>query len=387
MSELHFDFRDVFRAGRYGLSGKKLSIHFFGVALAYLIYEGLVYLSLLLVGGNAAGEFWNRYALLPVCPSVDYDLEAVTAGAMWLGLFVFFIIFFSTSTMVSKIAIQQLRGDSFFSIKDSAVFFKMHWKAVFGPFVGLIVVFFLCMIVPNIVGLLGKIPWVGKIILMFSSLLIPLVFFLGLLIVYLLLILNVSLFFIPAVVAAAEADTFETIYQHFSIVWNQPWRIVVYEVLLFGLKLICVPIWAIFCLLGFSMVMLPVRHLLPTDMMYFMGNANAWLGQLVQKVAALPFLDGVAVFDTIAPSGGFSGFETLFMKLTSIFVTLSLLFIIGLIIAYLFSIASVGNTIIYTILRRRVDGENLLEVVAEGETFPDQNTPQQGEVEAVPPEN
>jgi hypothetical protein len=193
----------------------------------------------------------------------------------------------------------------------------------------------------------------------------------------------VSLFFAPAVVAAADADTFETIYQHFSIVWNQPWRIVVYEILLFGLKLICVPIWAIFCLLGFSMVMLPIRHLLPTDMMFFMGNANAWLGKLVQKIAALPFLDGFAVFDTIAPSGEFSGFEMFFMQLTSIFITLSLLFIIGLIIAYLFSIASVGNTIIYTILRRRVDGENLLEVEEEEDAFPDEDIPQ----EAEPSEN
>ena len=387
MSELHFDFRDVFRAGRYGFSGKKLTVHFFGLTLAYLIYEGLVYLSLLIAGGNAAGEFWNRYALLPVCPIVDYKLGPVTIGAMWLGLFVFFLIFFLTSTMVSKITIQQLRGDSFFSMKDSAVFLKIHWKAVFGAFVGLIIILILCMIVPTIVGLLGKIPWVGKIIVMFSSLLIPLAFFLGLLMVYLVLIMNVSLFFVPAVVAAADADTFETIYQHFSIVWNQPWRIAVYEILLFSLKLVCVPIWAIFCLLGFTMMMFPIRHLHPTDMMYFMGNANVWLGKLIQKVAALPFLDGFAVFDTIAPSGGFSGFEMFCMRLTSIFITVSLLFIIGLIVAYLFSIASVGNTIIYTILRRRVDGENLLEVEEQEDAFPDGSMPREEEVEGAPPEN
>ena len=41
MSELHFDFRDVFRAGRYGFSGKKLTVHFIGLALAYLITRRL----------------------------------------------------------------------------------------------------------------------------------------------------------------------------------------------------------------------------------------------------------------------------------------------------------------------------------------------------------
>lgn len=377
MSELHFDFRDVFRAGRYGFSSKKLAVHFIGLALAYLIYEAIVYISLLIVGGNALQDFWNEYALLPVCPIVDYELKPVTVVAMWLGLLIFFVIFFSTSTMVSKITIQQLRGDSFFSMKEAASFLKRHWKAVFGAFVGIILVFVLCMLVPIIVGLLGKIPWVGKVIVTLSSLFMPFAFFLGLVMVYLLVILSVSLFFVPAIVAAADSDIFETVYQHFSIVWNQPWRIVVYEFLLFCLKLICVPIWMISCLLGLSLVMLPIRYLLPEDMILFMGNANKWLGKLMNEISALPLLRDLGVFDTIASSNvsaaELSTFDNLFVTLTSIFITLSLLFVMGLILAYLFSIASVGNTIIYAILRRRSDGENLLEAEEEEEdSFPDE---------------
>ena len=390
MSELHFDFRDVFRAGRYGFSGKKLTVHFIGLALAYLIYEVLVYISLLFVGGNALEDFWNEYALVPICPIVDYELKPVTVGAMWLGLLVFFVIFFSTSTMVSKITIQQLRGDSFFSMKEAASFLKRHWKAVFGTFVGLIVVFVLCMLVPIVVGLLGKIPWAGKVIVTFSSLLMPFAFFLGLLMVYLLLVLSVSLLFAPAVVAAADSDTFETIYQHFSIIWNQPWRIVIYEFLLFCLKLICVLIWTISCLFSLSLVMLPIRYLLPADMIVFMGNANKWLGKLMNEIAALPLLRNLGVFDTIArsntSSAQLSTFDGFFMTLTSVFITLSLLFVVGLILAYLFSIASVGNTIIYAILRRRSDSENLLEVEEEEDSFPDDGRPQEKEATKEPVE-
>ena len=381
MSELHFDFRDVFRAGRYGFSGKKLTVHFIGLALAYLIYEAFVYISLLIVGGNALEDFWNEYALVPVCPIVDYELNPVTAGAMWLGLLVFFVIFFSTSTMVSKITIQQLRGDSFFSMKEAASFLKRHWKAVFGAFVGLILVFVLCLLVPIIVGLLGKIPWVGKVVVTFSSLLMPFAFFLGLLMIYLVVVLSVSLFFVPAVVATADTDTFETIYQHFSIVWNQPWRILVYEFILFGLKLICVSVWMISCLFSLSLVMLPIRYLLPEDMLHFMGNANKWLGKLINEISALPLVRELGVFDTIASSdlsaAQLSTFDNVFVTLSSIFITLSLLFVMGLILAYLFSIASVGNTIIYAILRRRSDGENLLEVEEEEEeSFPDDEVTQ-----------
>ena len=70
-------------------------------------------------------------------------------------------------------------------------------------------------------------------------------------------------------------------------------------------------------------------------------------------------------------------------------MVLSLLGIIGLIIAYLLSIASAGNTLIYTMLRRRVDGENLLEVEEEKEDIPTPpTTPNQDEskTEAEQPE-
>ena len=360
MAELHFDFRDLFRAGRYGFSGKKITVHFAGLVFAYLIYEILVYLSLIIAGGSVAKDFWNKYGLLPVCPVVDYRLETHTIVAMWLGMLVLFVVFFLTSTMVSRITIQQLRGDHFFSMGDSLGFVKKNWKSVFGTFIGLIVIFVFCAITPIVVGLLGKIPAVGRILVLLASILTPLAFFLGLLMAYLTVVFGVSLFLVPSVVAAADSDTFETIYQHFSVIWNQPWRIIVYETLLFGIKLICTPIWALFCLVGFAVVMLPIRLLIPEDMGNIMWQTNGWLGGLIDKLVGLPYIEGVKVFD-IAEPGNFA----ITLKIASIFMTLSLLFIVGLVIAYLLSIASAGNTLIYTMLRRRTDGENLLEVEEE----------------------
>lgn len=303
---------------------------------------------------------------------MDYDFEPITIGAMWLGTVILFVFFFLTSTMVSKITIQQLRGDSFFSMKDSLGFAKKNWKAVFGTLVGLIVIFGLFAATPIIVGLLGKIPGVGPIVVMLASILAPIAFFLGLLMAYLIVILKVSLLFAPSVVATADSDTFETVYQHFSMVWNQPWRVIIYETLLFGVKLICVPIWAIFCIVGFALAMLPVRFLIPTDMKIFMGHANKWLGEGIAKLSELPYVDKLLVFDRVATTNlgvdQISGFNLFLIKVTSIFMMGSILLILLLVIAYLFSIASVGNTIIYTILRRRIDGENLLEVEEGQET-------------------
>ena len=128
----------------------------------------------------------------------------------------------------------------------------------------------------------------------------PFAFFLGLLMIYLVVVLSVSLFFVPAVVATADTDTFETIYQHFSVVWNQPWRILVYEFILFGLKLICVSVWMISCLFSLSLVMLPIRYLLPEDMILFMGNANKWLGKLINEISATATCSGYWVYLTLS---------------------------------------------------------------------------------------
>ena len=366
MEKRYFDFRDIFRVIRYGFSGRKITVHLIGLGLAYLIYETLVYLSLFSVGGTAAQDFWNKYALLPVLPFREAGLEQITEIAMWIGVVSFACLFFLASTTVSKITIEQLRGDFFFSVGDAATFLKQHWKTVFGAFIGLFLIQIFLAAIPLSIAGLGKLPIVGKPLLMFTSLFMPIGFFLGLLMAFISVVIIVSLFLVPAVAAATGADTFETIYQQFAIVWNQPWRLVGYEALLFVIKLIFVPIWAFFCLCGFSIVMLPMRYLHPEHSGHFMGYANSWLGSAVEKLSAIPYINNFHIFDMDNPAQWEGvvtpiGMEAFWTTATAIFLTITLIMIAGLVIAYLFSIASVGNTVIYTILRKRIDGQNLLE--------------------------
>jgi hypothetical protein len=128
------------------------------------------------------------------------------------------------------------------------------------------------------------------------------------------------------------------------------------------IKFIFVPIWAFFCLAGFSIVMLPAR-LFHTEMtQQFMGYANLWLGGAVAKITALPYVNSLGVFDTgignQVPT--LTGIAAVTTPVTAIFLTITLLMITGLVIAYLFSIASAGNTVIYTIVRKKLDGQDLL---------------------------
>jgi len=379
--KLNFNLRDVFYAGRVAFSGKKIGVHFLGIALMYIIYEVLVYLSLLIVGGGAVGDFWAKYGLTPACPLfASGEVPLFTLIVMWIGLVIAFVIFFIHSTMVSKITIQQLRGDEFYSMGDARGFVKGHWKAILGPVIGLIAIFVFMAIWPIAAALLGMIPtWVGDIFLLLASIILIPGIFLGISMVYLGVIFVVNLFFTPSITGTLGEDTFETIYQTFSIVWNQPWRILFYEILLFIVKIICVPIFAAFSILGLGTILLPFRLFTKTELEAVLSTVNGWFGgfisESVSKLISLPVLSTITepvkpiVKQTLMYDATTPGSPGTILIIASLFTLIAVLFIGFMIISYLFSIMSSGNTIIYTVLRYKIDEENLLEVEEEEEEF------------------
>ena len=357
MERRYFDVRDIFQVIRYGFSGRKIAVHFIGLVLAYLIYEVLVYLSLAISGGTAVQDFWQRYALLPVPPFSDTGLLPITEAAMWVGLVTFACIFFFASTVASKITIEQLRGDAFFSVGAALTFLKRQWVSVLGAFLCLLLIQGFIACIPLSLAGIGRLPVVGEPVLMLASVLLPLGLFFGLLIAWIAIVFSVSLFFVPAVAATTGADAFEIVYQQFAIAWNTPSLFVCYEVLLLLLKLIFVPIWGLFCLIGFSLVLFPMGMFHTETLQHGMHQANLWLGGAVEKIATLPYIGDFGVFSTSTSPA----VSTLTATVGAIFLTMTLLMGAGLVIAYLFSIASAGNTVIYTLLRKRIDGQNLLE--------------------------
>ena len=360
MAQFHFNYKDISRINRYGFSVRRIGIHLIGILLGYLVYEILVYLSLFITDGAEVQTFWKNFGLLPVLPFTATNLNPLTTGAIWVGLFAFAAIFFLVSTMGSKITIEQLRGDVFYSVGNALSFVKQNWKTVFGSFFGLVFIIFFLFLIPVSVALLGKIPFLGKPILVLASLFTPIAFFIGLLIAFIITVLIASLFFVPAIAATTNADAFETIYQLFATVWNQPWRIVGYGIFLFFLKLIFVPIWAIFCLAGFIIILLPMYYLHTEFIQESMAIANRWLGETLQKFTGLFFQDNTIIFGIDTSQLPTATFST---TICAILITVTLICIAGGVVAYLFSLASVGTTLIYTILRKHIDGQNLLETI------------------------
>ena len=369
MEQFQFKITDIFRVRRYGFSSRRIGVHLIGILLAYLIYEILVYLSLVIVGRTEVTQFWNSYGILPIPPFVSVELNPLTTYAMWLGIVIFASIFYLVSTMASKITIEQLRGDKFYSVSNALKFIRAKWLTVFGSFIGLLSFLLLLLLIPVIVGLLGKIPYIGKTLLTLSSILTPIAFFIGLLIVFVITVFITSLFFVPAVVATTSTDAFETLYQLFAMVWNQPWRLIGYGGLLLLFKLLFVPMWAVFCITGFVIVLLLTHSIHPEYIEESLGLANSWLGGALHKISGLFSLDGTTILGINTtfqqPSATFS------TTICAIFLTLTILCIVAGVVAFLFSLASVGTTLIYTILRQRIDGQNLVQLVGpDGQELP-----------------
>ena len=366
-TDFYFDFRDIFRAGRLGFRGKKMMMHFLGLILGYAVFEALTYLSL--IGSGKVGAFWGKYGLRPALEALvgrsAVSLPLVTIILMAIGAFIWLIIYYLFSTAVAKVAIEELRGDDFYSMKDAFKFACKHWKSVYITMVALIGIFIFCIFWPTLVGLLDQIPYVdwfaqhiGTPLTTFLT--IP-VYFIALFMVLVTIAFALGLVLIPSIVAVTGEDTFETIYQLFSIIWNQPWRLVVYEALLMFVKTLGISIFAALSVAGTYMAFLPSTLLIERGGTHYFADVIVrslkWIGAgalsgSIPGARAIPLL----------------GDMPFMLDLATFFLFASLIMVVAIILSYPLSIMSCGYTILYVILRRKTTDENMLEVEKEEET-------------------
>ena len=377
VTKFYFDFRDIFRAARLGFKGKKMMMHFFGLMFGYVIYEILTYLSLV---SGGAGDFWAKYGLRPVCllETSASALPTATKIMMAVGSFVCLIIYYLFTTAVSKVAVEELRGDDFYTMKQALKFACKHWKSIFITMLALIFFFLFCLFFPSLVGLLDLIPGVQQAAEHFGTpvttfLTIP-IYFMGLFMVLVILAFLFGLLLIPAIVAVTGEDVFETIYQLFSTIWNQPWRLVIYSKLLGLVKGLGYTIFAAVSIIGMCIAFLPSALLAKQESHYFADVIAKSLRIVGVKVDILGLL---------GLSQGTASMSWTLGYLSTFFLSCSLIMIAAIILSYPLSILSSGYTIIYVILRRKTTDENMLEIEEEEEMMTDTvEGPEESEEEA-----
>lgn len=223
MIKLHNNYKDVFRALRLGFSLKKLAMMIWGYIIAMIGYVFLSYIAYLSVGWTYA-DIWGAYRLFPVPETLPWF-----GWIIWLiGAIYALIVLLITGTAVSKVTFEQLKGDDFYQISRAFKYATTQAKSIImSPM--MVLLFIVSIVIAGLfLSLIGAIPYFGEI---FTGLMIIPAFAASLFIVYLIVILFFTLLFAPAIIATTGNDTFDTLFEVFSMINDQPARIIWYTIL------------------------------------------------------------------------------------------------------------------------------------------------------------
>lgn len=376
MTGFYFDIRDVFRAPRLALSAKKILLQFIGLLAGYVGYLIFTYLAFW-SADMSFSQVWDLHGLFPVS---DFPFEAWYSWAIFaVGIICALVCWLLASTMVAKVTYEQLKGDDFYSSKEAFNFLKSHWGPAFFTPLSLLAFIAFLIICGIIIGLIGKIPYVGELGVSIFYL-IPL-FAVALTLAYVIFIFFISLLLAPAVVATLKEDTFETLVQVFSSVWNQAWRYFVFTGLIGVMSKIGIFVFGYF---SFRAV-----QLIHVSLGVFMGEKLSDITEEALSYITIPrhLLDYFSnIFAGInfrfhLPEIGPGIYLNWSQQIAGFLVGISLIMVIFMVLSYGLTIISTGQTVTYIVLRKRKDDENLLERKTEADEEEERREMEQKEEE------
>lgn len=353
MIQMHFNFKDIFRVGRLGFSFKKMSASLIGLVIITIIYNIFTYISLISAGKPIA-EIWefNRLFPLPLGMTIPWY-----SWIIWgVGLLLSFLTLSITIATVSKITFEQLRGDEFYEVGKAFKDSLKLWKSTFlSPvFLALFIIFLL--LVGVVFGQIGKIAIAGPwIVGLFSVFLILGSFF----IVYLCLIFIVSLFISPTIAVVTKGDSFDTLFEVFSVANDQPWRWVVWEGLVAAITFVGVIIYSFAIKYTFFLIKWAMQ--IPQNQVWW---HETWQIARSTLPSVPPSLYN-PVFGKIFFGSGFIQMANVEVGLGplvgGIMLAVALYLVVLSILSLGISIYSAGQTLIYVVLVKIKDDRNLLE--------------------------
>lgn len=351
-AELHGNWRDIPHAGRRALSARKMALHARGVVVSYLLIVVFFY-GAGMISGAPFHAMWEEYGLSLTQIFFREPPTRLAFGGLGVSSLAAVLLTLHYGTAVCRLTYAQLRGDYFYTTRSALAFANRHaWEAAQGVgfFILVITAIRMCAF---LAGAVGRIPVIGEWLAAFESLFLLPAYIVGLVMSLFTLLLGFAIFFSPAIVGVVGGNVVETTYQLFTTLWNQPWRLLGYTLLTFLTQgvalgtLYAIGTWGFFTLLDTASAGYPALE----DA--FQTAAHIVWGR------ELPLGEGwgwrfVRVED-LSPA----------MNVVTLFATLSFLGITVGWLSYGLSILSVGTTLTYINLRRRIRGDNVLLITPE----------------------
>jgi hypothetical protein len=344
--KLHFDVRDITACARYGLSARKLWVFFKALVLGWACWTLFVYLGFLAADPSGLGARWEAARLLPL-PADLFWQSWQSVALLAIGISLVIALVSGASLRACRITFEQIRGDDFYSAREASDFARSHWKPLLAVPATLVAGLGLAVLAGMVLGLVARIPEAGAYVFALSS--VP-AWGGALLCVLAAAVLLVGLVMVPAIVACTRGDTFETMFELFSTVTSQPWRLVLYWA---AAKLAILVSTVVFLVSG-----------------SVAGGVVGWAVSLGLGRNPAPALSGG--LQVVAPQavGGFStGFDVLGLAgqgsawpgPSGWLLALAGCAIVLILVSYVLSSVSSASTLIYLAIRKRKDGEDLLQ--------------------------
>ncbi len=339
--KLTFTVKDIPACTRYGFSARKIWIFFKTLVLSWVIWDFFVYLGFFAAGCDLAAK-WTQSRLLPL-PGSLFWMDPVPVILLIVGVVLIIYVLMRGSLMVSKMTFQQLRGDEFFSTSDAAAFVKGHSVPLISIPIMLVMTLLLIYGAGALTGLISRIPVIGPVAA--SLLSVPLwgVMLLGVLTLFALIL---SLKLLPAIVACTGGDSFESIFEVFSTLTSQSWRLCLYWLLSILIIVIGGAAFLLLSSVAISFLSLSV-------------SAGAGDSGLVAALASGPQLLAPEALPFFSGLLGQQGDVQALSGLAGILAGISGTAILLVIISYFLSSCSSAWTLIYVVLKYRKDGEDL----------------------------
>ncbi len=260
-TQLYFNFKDLFRAPRLAL-GRRMLVMLEALFVAYLSYVTMTYIALL-AEGYSFGSIWNDFHLMP---TTILCLANSTLGHILVALSytLSIIIILLGATAVAKITIKEYKGDLFYSSRNGWKWALKNWFPVFfGPIsIAIVIGFFVAL--AAFFGWLAQWPILDII---FFGLLFVIFLPTALFLVFSALALITGLFMSPSIVACAEEDTMGSMFGSYTLLWNQPVRLITYTLTIAVTAFVGYHIFYAFILSAFKFIDMVFGH------EWFMGDA------------------------------------------------------------------------------------------------------------------
>ena len=138
--KLNFGINDIFLSPRLALSGKKIWTLTIGNLIGYLSYVTFSFLSYKISYQDISKSITDL-GLFPVL--FGKDLSILSWFVYVVGIILWIVSYLFSSTTLSKITLNQLRGNNSFPIINGIKFSLQNWKSIIlSPFTILILITF-----------------------------------------------------------------------------------------------------------------------------------------------------------------------------------------------------------------------------------------------------